>query len=363
MTSKSLIRIGALCALASAASAQSFNIDIHMSPSMTPPSTDGGFAGVTGAWNAVVPSTTPQALVRLDGTTVDNSTIFFTPPPATGLQTISPPHDRLYEDFASGDNVITITNLDAGNYALVVYSFLPDCSTYFDVDIDGAGPSIVINPTSFPGYVPLVSLAQFSFTATQGQSVNITMLGDPCSVVNGMQLVHYVGTQGCPQAIPNSIGYTPQVVGTGTIINGGISVAANDLKLHVGLIPDSSLSTVTPAILAWVSNDESASAMAPCPDVGKRCIGAFNITRVLDPNGAGGVGTPVNGTYQVSVDFVAIAAAGIDTTPTPGKKLYFQMFYRDVDYYDPDMDGIGECDTVGTGLKRWTQSVAIPIVP
>jgi len=351
MTSKSLIHIGALCALASAASAQSFNIDIHMSPSMTPPSTDGGFAGVTGAWNAVVPSTTPQALVRLDGTTVDNSTIFFTPPPATGLQTISPPHDRLYGDFASGDNVITITNLDAGNYALVVYSFLPDCSTYFDVDIDGAGPSIVVNPTAFPGYVPLVSLAQFSFTATQGQSVNITMLGDPCSVVNGMQLVHYVGTQGCPQPAPNSIGSNPQIAATGSIVNGGISIAANDLRLHVGLIPDTTLSTTTPAILAWVSNDNLASAMAPCPDVGLRCVGLNNILRVLDPTTPSGVGNPTNGTYSVDVDFPSLVAGGI--TVQAGQSLHFQMFYRDDDWQ-------GLC---GTSVKRWTDSVSVPLVP
>jgi hypothetical protein len=358
MNTRILSRSLTTALFAATCAAQSFNVDIHVAPDATPPSTFGGFAPQPGFWNTVpFNQSTPLALRTLQNA-ADNSAITISGSPL-GKKNSGLPADvaPLYNDYASKDDAVftvTIGNLEAGQYVAVLYSWAPDAATQFVLTSDVTSHSeIVMCPTAFPGYSPGQSLALIPFVVgTENSPIVIDVFGEPFSALNGIQLVRYVGVPGCPQPL-NSQGAQPKIAATGTIVNGAVSIAANNLHLHVGLLPGP-LPNGVGAILCWASNGGGLSIATPCPDVGTRCIGPM-VTRVLDPNsppGGGGVGlTTGYGTYSVPVDLNAMAAAGL--TIAPGAKLHFQMFYRDSDVNDacPNTDSV----------KRWTTSVEITL--
>jgi hypothetical protein len=351
---------------AAASAAQSFNIDVRHDPSPPPPASYGGFPGKPGVWNNILPLATPQVLSRLDGT-IDNSTISFATDPATAVQGgIPAPETPLYEDFAIADFTTTVTNLAAGQYVLVLYSWYPGSSTTFTVT-DGTGTpqtkTVNSNLGMFPGFVELGSMVRFTVamsTTNATLTIQVSTAGGEGGVLNGLQLVHFVPNGGaCPQPA-NSLGQFPSVSASGTFnpSTNAFSIAANNLVLHAGLLPPpgGQLSNPVGAILCFASNDNLANQVEVCPVAeGKRCIGLNNLTRVLDPNapaGSGGVGTTtVNGTYAVPVDLVAMAAQGL--TVAPGVTLHFQMCYRDTAVL---------CTGAQT-VRRWTETISILLEP
>lgn len=347
------------CLFAAASAAQSFNIDIDGTP---PPTTYGAFAAQPGTWNTVAVLPTPQPLVTLTGAP-DNSTASITGPAIQASQGgIPAPETELYSDFAgvgTDPARLTVTQLAAGSYVAVLYSYFPNVSTRFTLTAGGVAQTADVNsPGMFPGFSVGQSMAQFAFTiGPPGGSVTIDFVGLGASeggVLNGVQLAQFVGTVGCPQPL-NSLGAMPAIVATGTIVNDGISAAANDLQLDVGLLPGP-LPNGVGAILCFVANTNVATFPQTCPGVGTRCIGNPHVTRVFDPGapaGSGGVGSTTGfGTYHLPVDLPSLAGLGIDVSP--GATLHFQMIYRD---FDTGM----ACGAATESVKRWTQSLAVKL--
>ncbi|MFK7740383.1 MAG: hypothetical protein AB8H80_08660 [Planctomycetota bacterium] len=356
-----------VCAFATtAASAQSFNIDVNASPSTTPSSTFGAYAGQPGVWNGLGIAAVAQSLSRLDGS-ADNSTASFSGAlPSVGFNTGLPAVVAdLYEDCAIGGPAgfsLEINDLDVGSYVAVVYSYSPNCGTFFrlrDEFNSVVAQEIVQCPpvwpaTPAPGYIIGETMTLLPFDVfSQDGDITLDVLTDTCSALNGIQLVRYVGQTGCSQPTPNSTGGTPDIIATGSIVANGISAAANDMTLQVGVLPGS-LPNGIGSILCWVSNGQSNSINYSCPGTGRLCLGPVNLARVPSPNsgsGSGGAGmTTAFGTYTLPVDLNYLQTQGINTSA--GSTLYFQMIYRDADY-------LPQCG--GGVVARWTNSVEIQL--
>ncbi len=334
--------------------AQSFNIDIHETPSTPPPASYGGYPAQPGTWNNLSAFTgAPMPLVDLAGLPTTSRAWFSTLPSASSVQPgIPAPDTELYEDFAATDFVaqLSIDNLAAGNYVAVVYSYYPNVSTGFTVNAGGTAQSANVScPPTFPGHQVGSTLRSFQFSLTGPAStitIDFAFLSGEGGVFNGVQLVQYIGTPGCQNQPLNSKGAVPAIAVTG-------SPAANDMVLHAGLLPGpGQLPDGVGAILCFASNVGGTVFQEVCPRVGSRCIGN-PVVRVFDPNaqqGTGGVGVTTSfGTYDLPIDLPSLAALGLNVSP--GATLHFQMIYR-------DNDVLGVC---GQFVARWTQSVSVQL--
>ena len=87
----------------------------------------------------------------------------------------------------------------------------------------------------------------------------------PCPI-NGIQLYPITGSVDCQQGITNSIGSSPSLFASGTIIQGGaVSIAANDLTINIGQLPGNGL-PATPLIFHYVSDTTlDDGALSNCP--------------------------------------------------------------------------------------------------
>lgn len=361
MQTSTMLRLLAGSLLAVTANAQAFNIDITVAPSPTPSNTFGAYPEIAGVWSSIVPFATPQQLSKLSGGP-DNSTVTWNPVPGSGLNGSLPaPFTELYEDFAEGapgsSYDFNIRDLDAGDYVAIVYSWASDHSTRFEM-YDDLGNQTAVEDVSnalvFPNaYIVNETIAQLPFTVNvQDGDVRLRVRADSKpSALNGIQLVRVVGQSGCTQPV-NSTGGTPEIVGTGSFANDGVLASANDLVLHVGVLPGS-LPNGVGTILCWASNGDGLSIPYACPYTGTRCIGGVNLARVPDPNaapGSGGAGvTTAYGLYTLPVDLTYLAAAGLNVSA--GDTLHFQMIYRDPDFQN-------QCSGT-TVVGRWTNSVSI----
>lgn len=340
----------------------SFNIDVHVDPGIPPPVTFGGYPGQPGFWNNLdANSTAALQLKKLDAV-LDNSFASWSGQMAfAGTQGgIPAPCIELYEDFAGADDVtplrLTITQLDAGDYVAVLYSYYPGVGTQVTLTSGASSSSSsVACPPTFPGLTLGASMALISFAVPAGGgSIGIDILGignEQAGVLNGLQLVRHFGVSGCGQQPVNSKGAVPAMVASGSA-----SVAANNLTLHVALLPGpGQLPDGIGAILCFASDGPGGVFAQTCPAVGVRCIGP-SVQRVWDPNalpGSGGV-TTGSGNYNLPVDLSALAAAGLNVSP--GATLHFQMMYR-------GFDVSAACGPITGGIARWTQSVSIVLVP
>jgi hypothetical protein len=368
MLTKTLLALPLLGLLVASASAQSFYIDFTTLPSPTSPDS-GQFAGIPGTWNTVASNASGFGLVTTTGNP-DNTDITLNGYSAgSNAAGVSFPVDLdpLYRDYVAtvggGFRDITLDDMDMGSYVAVLYSFVPNRSTQFQIETSTNifGPDAVICPWSFPGTHSITeTLVTIPFTVDfQNDTVTIRARGENFpGIVNGMQIIPTFGTAGCQIQPPNSLGAAPDIAGTGSNV-----AATNDLTLQVGLLPGA-LPNATPAspgaIVCFVSNFENASVPALCPvnsnvSTGTRCIGNNNLARVpvFDPvTGAaspGAVGfTTSFGTYALDVDLPSLAAQGISVGA--GDTIYFQMVYRDL----PDA-------TCASSLVRWTNSVSITL--
>jgi hypothetical protein len=348
--------------LASVTTAQSFNIDVTVNPSQTPPPSYSGYTSQQGVWNAVVPSTTPVPLLNLAGV-ADNSDISMTTfatglAPNTGANaplSIPTPHRELYEDYATEaftTFVVDIDDMDAGDYVAVLYSYAPAAQSYCQVFSQNVafGPGVVSCPATFPGLVPGASLTQIPFSVfLQNDPIQIWVSTELFSALNGIQIVRTSdqGMIGCDQ-LPNSTGGVPQIIATGTFNAAGESTA-DDLALNVGLLPGN-LPGTTGSILCFASNSLLGTPIQlSCPSVGQLCIAGG--ARIPDPNalpGSGGAGFSNNGTYVLPVGRMTLAAAGLSVSS--GSTVYFQMVYRDI----PVGSGCAQASII-----RWTRSLGV----
>ncbi|MCA8976674.1 MAG: hypothetical protein KDC98_18275 [Planctomycetes bacterium] len=341
---------------AAGTAAQSYNIDIHESPSVPPPQSYPGFAGQPGVWNNLPAfATAPVPIVDPAGVSTGSRAWFSVSPAGSSVQPgIPAPHTELYEDFAATDSTaqLTIDNLAAGNYVAVVYSWYPNTTTQFTLTAGGAPQTDVVQcQPPFPGHKVGVTLRQFQFSLAVQSSITIdfTAIAGEGGVINGVQLAHYIGTPSCANQPLNSKDAVPAIIATG-------NPAANTLVLHAGLLPGpGQLPDGIGAILCFASNNAGTLFPQTCPNAGVRCIGN-PVTRVWDPNalpGTGGVGVTTGaGTYDLPIDLPSLAALGLNVAP--GATLHFQMIYRDLDKY-------GLCGATTGSVGRWTQAVSIQL--
>lgn len=358
MLSKSLASLTAVCFLTAAASGQAFNIDINVAPGMPPDNMNGGFPDIPGDWNAVPPGAVAQQLFGLT-MVLDNSDITLSAT-APGMNFgIPAAFMDLYEDYAFNQGpieTVTIDDLDVGDYTLVLYSWAPSASTFFEAVVGGvAVDSGIVNcPPTFPalGYVPGETLTTLSFSiVVPNDTLTINVWTEEFGVLNGIQLFETFGDAGCMQPVPNSQGGFPDIIGVGSNVT-----AQNSLSLRVGVLPGT-LPPANPmnpgAIVCFASNVENASVPVTCPInpavvTGVRCIGPGTLVRVLTGN-PGAIGfTTTFGTYSLDVDLPFLASQGINTAP--GSTIYFQMIYRD-----------SPSAACASNLVRWTNSVGITL--
>jgi len=205
-TAIALIVPGVL-ALAGAATAQSFNIDIHSSPGFgaaVPSSTYAGAAAQPGTWNSVgSASPTNVALVNLDGsassvtlTRATNGSFVNT----SNLFT-SGNFSSLFDDYQKlspqGTLVYTFNNLQAGDYVLFTYAANPDDASS-DALVSVPGSSSL--PTQTVGgaitgnfWIPGTTHAiHVKRSVAAGGSITVNILADSLhgfACCNGLQLV------------------------------------------------------------------------------------------------------------------------------------------------------------------------------
>lgn len=358
-------RVAACVALAGLANAQVFNVDCNVDPSVAPPSTYEGFSGPAGFWNEL-PSSGTVPLRLLSGMVDPNVSATMTNLFDQPLQTIPSPHTELYQDYFqagdSGTGTIQVDGLDEGNYSVFVYSYRPLNASTITVESGGfvTGNSIQA-PASFsghqlawaaPNFNQIGTLLQFDIMVAAGDDLTIRLFsgGKGTSIINGFQLLPKVGSDVCTIQPPNSRGGVPSIFASGTIANGGIVGAANDMTLHLGSLPSGNFQTGAGAIVVFASNSLNSTVMGNCPFQGTRCI-SEPMVRVLGTNG-GAVLSSQAGTVSVPVDlnFISSPLQGNPIDVSPGSTIYFQAIYRDL--------GVpGVCN--GGNTVRWTNAVEI----
>lgn len=186
--------------------AQSLNIDFGSSANPKPSASYGGGALQPGYWNGV-PVSGNQDLFGLDGVTAigrintNFSTGFAEIPGSTGGD------EALMESFLVGNSnsSITVRNLAAGQYNLVLYGWAPftgaaDGVTDFNVGLSGSGSGVYrldYKTTVWPGQHVLnetflsipITLTPDAVTGNTLLIISLMPAGDQVDIFQGMQLV------------------------------------------------------------------------------------------------------------------------------------------------------------------------------
>ena len=327
------MRISTLLAttlLASAVSAQTFNIDIEHSsaPSATPASTYGAVAGEPGPWNLAqltAGSLPPTTLTATCGTATSvtieaSSSVGIVPTAAASCGTWGTGTDELalYDGITStpspGTTTFTITGLLAGNYRIFLYASSTSAST---TSFSAGGVA-----TGFANSCP-TSPAVHEFSATyefldvviapSGTLVIVVGSAMPMTVfaASAIQIVRTSRTVGENFCIPstNSTGAPAIIAAAATACNGEVSIAANDLILSAAPVP-------------FGQNEYgfffySATTLGPIPaNDGYRCV-TNSMCKLMIPQHTG-----QRATY--AVDF-----ANLPCAIAPGQTRYFQYFFTD----------------------------------
>ncbi|MEO6708826.1 MAG: hypothetical protein ABI054_04375 [Planctomycetota bacterium] len=325
-------------ALASLASAQSFNVDVGDNTILYPPPIDtyGGAAGQTGHWT---PSVHPYntTLANLDGTlsgvttsSTSSASYSYFPSTLTG-------EDRnLMVDIQDlpaigGPWSWTFSGLQNGSYALYTYAWAPENNgnqTRVQIAISSDPPQDVGGSWSGSPHVPGVTYALHHFTLTNGTLVvQAEGLGGHDGSINGFQFVFLGSTVSYCTAKVNSLGCLPSLgasgsssasAGSGFVLNG-----TNVRNNKAGL-------------LLYTNGGRAAVVFQG----GLRCINT-PIRRSIALN-SGGTPLPVNDCTGVySLDMNAFAVGSLGGIPAayltqPGTLVDAQCWGRDPGFAFPN---------------------------
>lgn len=306
---------GALLALTSLASAQSFNLDCGSA--MGPPSMAYGAAGLPGSWNEVSFGASSQALLDIGGMPSSVTVTEFGAAQDFVFDNVSTSGDdgALMDDLIDGQTTVSFDGLTFGNYTVRTYAWAPDFAMYrTDVSVTNSLDGVQTCGGVWPGmHQHGVTYSEHTVAIDAGNPTLtiVTTVGSNFASLNAIQLEHSefqsLGSAYCSTA-PNSA----DPVGAILFADGSTSLSSNDLVLSAGPI-----SSGEPGLFYF----GPLQIQAAFGD-GFRCVsGAAGTVVRLFPFSFADAGGTV--TYAVNLNGPATA------TITAGSALNFQCWFRD----------------------------------
>ncbi len=310
-----------LGALASAAAAQSFNVDLGNLG--TPPATSyGAAAGQPGLWNDV-PTLGVQQLNNLAGT--------LTPATITVASAANFTFDNLGtfgDDEALMDDIldlptnITITGLAPGAYTVFTYAWAPDDPIHLtNVAVTGSPDPLQICGGTWGGSHQLgVSYTRHTVVisaASPNLEVLFTLGGGQYVSCNGMQIVQgplSPGTTYCT-AVNNSTGVPAAISASGSS-----TASQNNLTLRCASMPNNSFGF-------FLTSTTQGNTPNPGGSQGTLCL-AGAIGRYVGPGQIKNSGTL--GEFSLQLDLTQTPQPTGFVAVTAGQVWNFTCWYRDV---------------------------------